>query len=137
MLSSFERRSVKVANILQSVRKRQGWFLTIMILTLVVGDLQIPYYIANPDELKTIYSTVPSWYSLYAVVGLLSNIAIIIGMWRMKKWAAYLLVVYFASKIAVDLVYVVPEMQAMVFTTTVAGAGLWFWAVYRKWKLFT
>lgn len=107
-----------------------------MILTLVVGDLQIPYYVANPEELKTVYSTVPSWYTFYAIAGLLSNIAIIIGMWRMKMWAAYVLVAYFVSKIAVDLAYVAPEMQVTVFATTVIGAGLWFWAVYRKWSLF-
>ena len=117
--------------------KKQGIFLTVMILFLIIGDLQIPYYLANSDALKTVYSTIPSWYPIYALLGLASNVAIIIGMWRMKKWAAYLLVAYFASKFLVDLMYVVPEKQTMVFVTTVLGGIFWFWAVRRKWNLFS
>jgi hypothetical protein len=116
--------------------KQRGIFLTIMIFLLVLGDIQIPYYLANPDALNTVYSTIPSWYPLYAVLGLASNIAIIIGMWRMKKWSTYLLVAYFASKLLVDFIYILPAQQMVVFATTAAGAGLWFWAIYRKWELF-
>jgi hypothetical protein len=116
--------------------KQRGIFLTIMILLLVLGDIQIPYYLANPDALNTVYSNIPSWYPLYALLGLASNIAIIIGMWRMKKWSTYLLVAYFASKLLVDFIYILPAQQMVVFATTAAGAGLWFWAIYRKWELF-
>ena len=107
-----------------------------MILFLIIGDLQIPYYLLNPEQLKTVYSETPSWYPLYAIAGLISNIAIIIGMWRMKKWAAYLLVAYFASKILVDWMYILPEKQGLVFAATIIGAGLWFWAIRRKWNAF-
>lgn len=117
--------------------KKQGLFLTIMILFLIIGDLQIPYYLANSDALKTVYSSIPSWYPIYAVLGLASNVAIIIGMWKMKKWAAYLLIAYFASKFLVDLMYVVPSKQTTVFATTVIGGILWFWAVRRKWNSFS
>ena len=119
------------------LRHKQGLFLTIMILFLIIGDLQIPYYLANPDQLKTVYSSIPSWYPIYAVLGLASNVAIIIGMWRMKKWAAYVLVAYFASKILVDWFYILPEKQVLVATTTLAGAAFWFWAVRRKWNSFS
>jgi hypothetical protein len=121
----------------ENIIGQRGWFLIIMILFLVVGDLQIPYYLANPEALKTIYSSVPSWYAIYAVMGLASNVAIIIGMWRMRKWAVYLLIAYFASKILVDSMYVLPSQWLTVFATTVIGAGFWFWAIYRKWNLFT
>lgn len=117
--------------------KKQGLFLSAMILFLIIGDLQIPYYLANKDALKTVYESIPGWYPIYAVLGLMSNIAIIIGMWRMKKWAAYLLVAYFASKLLVDFMYILPEKQTMVFATTIIGAGLWFWAIRRKWSLFS
>ncbi len=125
-----------MARRLHDMRANQGVFLTIMILFLVVGDLQIPYYLLNPDTLKTVYSSIPAWYPLYALAGLASNIAIIIGMWRMKKWSAYLLGAYFASKILVDYIYLPPDKQLTVFATSVVGAGLWFWAIYRKWALF-
>jgi len=115
---------------------QRGIFLTIMILLLVLGDIQIPHYLANPDALNTIYSNIPSWYPLYALLGLASNIAIIIGVWRMKKWSVYLLVAYFASKLLVDFIYILPAQQMVVFATTAVGAGLWFWAIYRKWELF-
>lgn len=117
--------------------KKQGLFLSVMIAFLIIGDLQIPYYLANSDALHTVYKTTPSWYPIYAMLGLASNVAIIIGMWRMKKWAAYLLIAYFASKLLVDLLYILPEKQMMVFATTVIGAGLWFWAVRRKWNAFS
>ena len=116
--------------------KQRGIFLTIMILLLVLGDIQIPYYLANPEALNTVYSSIPSWYPLYALLGLASNIAIIIGVWWMKKWSVYLLMVYFASKVLVDFIYILPAQQMAVFATTAAGAGLWFWAIYRKWELF-
>ena len=125
-----------IARRLHNMRVNQGIFLTIMILVLVLGDLQIPYYLLHPEALRTVYSSIPAWYPLYALAGLVSNIAIIIGMWKMKKWSAYLLIAYFASKILVDLIYILPDQQLTVFTTTVAGAGLWFWAIYRKWELF-
>ena len=117
--------------------KKQGIFLSVMILFLVIGDLQIPYYLLNQDQLRTIYSDIPSWYPVYAIAGLLSNIAIIIGMWRMKKWAVYVLGTYFASKILVDWVYILPDKQLLVSMTTLVGAGLWFWAVRRKWTMFS
>lgn len=117
--------------------KKQGIFLSVMILFLIIGDLQIPYYLANREALKTVYETIPSWYPIYAIAGLASNIAIIIGMWKMKKWAAYLLVAYFVSKILVDFMYILPSKQTMVTVTTLIGAGLWFWAVRRKWNAFS
>lgn len=39
---------------------RRGKFLTVMIATLVVGDIQIPYYMLNPDAVRSVYSDVPS-----------------------------------------------------------------------------
>ena len=121
---------------MQKTEKQKGWFLIIMIAFLVIGDLQIPYYLVHSDALKTLYGTIPSWYAIYALLGLASNVAIIIGIWRMKKWAVYLLVVYFASKILVDYIYVLPSQETLVFVTSIVGAGLWFWAIYRKWKFF-
>lgn len=114
------------------MKKQPGIFLAIMILFLLIGDLQIPYYLANTDALHTIYRDLPGWYAIYAVLGLASNIAIIIGMWRLKKWAVYVLAGYFATKILFDMMYILPEKRAMVFATTVVGAILWAWAIYRK-----
>jgi hypothetical protein len=94
-------------------KKQRGIFLNIMILLLIIGDLQIPYYLLNPDALRTVYSSIPSWYPIYAV-----------------------LAAYFASKILVDLAYILPERQIAVFATTAIGAGLWFWAIYRKRSVF-
>ncbi len=122
--------------IIDNITKQRGKFLIIMILFLILGDIQIPYYLVHSEALKTIYGSLPSWYPLYAVLGLASNVAIIIGMWKMKKWAVYLLIVYFVSKILVDYIYILPAKEMVVFATTVVGAGLWLWAIYRKWSLF-
>jgi hypothetical protein len=114
----------------------RGKFLNFMILLLIIGDLQIPYFLLNPDALSTIYTGLPSWYPVYAILGLASNVAIILGMWWMKRWSVYLLALYFVSKVAFDFNYVLPEQQFLVFATTAVGAVLWAWAIYRKWAFF-
>ena len=117
--------------------KPRGWFLTIMIIFLFVGDIQIPYVLwINSDALSSVYKSLPSWYSMYAVAGLASNVAIIIGIWMLKKWAAYLLASYFFSKALFDYFFLQPHSMIGVYVTTIVGAGLWFWAIYRKWELF-
>lgn len=121
---------------MKALKKQPGIFLSFMIFLLILGDVQIPYYLMNSEALKTVYSDIPSWYAWYAVLGLASNIAIIIGMWKMKKWAIYLLVAYFASKVLFDFMYIIPEKQVLVFTTTAVGAALWAWAIYLKRKSF-
>jgi hypothetical protein len=54
----------------------------------------------------------------------------------MKKWAAYLLALYFISKAVLDYFFIQPHSTIAVFATTIVGAGLWFWAIYRKWEVF-
>ena len=108
-----------------------------MLLTLVVGDIQIPYFLwVDPSVLHSMYHNLPSWYPAYAVLGLASNIAIIIGIWKMKRWGAYLLALYFVAKAIPDMFYLVPDKMLPVFATTIIGAALWFWAIYRKWEIF-
>jgi hypothetical protein len=114
----------------------RGKFLNFMILLLIIGDLQIPYFLLNPAALGTVYGDLPSWYAVYAILGLASNVAIIIGMWSMKKWSAYLLALYFVSKVAFDFAFILPSQQLPVFATSAVGAGLWAWAIYRKWAFF-
>jgi len=121
----------------KQTKKHPGKFLTIMILFLIIGDIQIPYYMANPDKLSAIYGSLPSWYPLYAGLGLLSNVAIIYGMWKFKKWAVYILIAYFASKVPSELFMFQPAQQMATMITTVVGAGLWFWAIKREWKHFS
>jgi hypothetical protein len=120
----------------KELKKHPGKFLTVMILFLIVGDIQIPYYLAHPDALSAIYGNLPSWYPLYAVLGLASNVAIIIGMWKFKKWAVYILIAYFISKVPSELFMFQPAQQMATLTTTVVGASLWFWAIKREWKYF-
>jgi hypothetical protein len=122
--------------LIKSIRQQPGIFLGIMILTLIVGDIQIPYYITHPDAVRAVYGNLPSWYPLYAVAGLASNVAIIIGMWRLKKWAVYLLIIYFASKVPTEFFMFHPAQQVATIVATTVGAGLWFWAIYRKWPDF-
>jgi hypothetical protein len=122
--------------IIDIIVKQRGKFLTLMIIFLVIGDVQIPYYLVNSNALKAVYGNLPPWYPLYVVFSLALNIAIIIGMWKMKKWSVYLLIVYFATKIPTELFMFRPVQQVATFATTLVGAGLWFWAIYRKRSLF-
>ena len=51
-----------------------------MILFLVLGDVQIPYYLVISNALRAVFGNLPSWYPLYFAFGLGLSIAIIIGM---------------------------------------------------------
>ena len=109
----------------------------------------IPEYFKGLAQLHTlgIRYVPPAWTVIYTpVIGVISIVALY-GIWQWKQWGAYLL---FAS-IAVSLfetafliqgyIQFPPHIskQGIVLYTELnmaVEAGLWFWAVYRKWKYF-
>lgn len=119
------------------MKKNRGKLLTVMIVLAAFGQLQSLYYLTNTNLVEQAYGTVPSWFSLYTLFGLLVGVASIVGIWLLKKWAVYLLAFSTAMAFLMQL-FVLKPVQAGQFAyyMTMVSAGLWFWAIYRKWESF-
>ena len=117
--------------------KKRGKFLTVLVILGVIGLIQIPYYLVNTSTLSMIYGNVPTWYPLFAVFGLVWGAATFVGIWLMKKWAVYMLIFSTILTFLIQLVVLKPiPNPGMVYAMTMISAGIWFWAIYRKWKVF-
>jgi len=119
------------------VKKDRGKFLTAMVILGIFGQLQTLYYLTNTNLVEQVYGTVPSWFSLYVLFGFLVGTVMLAGIWLLKKWAVYLLAFSTAMTFFMQL-YVLKPVQAgqVTYFMTMISAGLWFWAVYRKWESF-
>ena len=120
------------------MKKQRGKFLTVMIVFAALGVIQTPYYLVNTNALQVAYGDVPSWYPIYAVIGLCLGTAMIVGMWQMKKWAVYMLVASSVLTFLSQLFILKPAAQVAgtTYAMSVISAGLWFWAISRKWASF-
>ncbi|MCX6783800.1 MAG: hypothetical protein NT141_01895 [candidate division WWE3 bacterium] len=120
------------------MKKQRGKFLTFMLVLAALGIIQTPYYLINTNALQLAYGNVPSWYPIYAVLGLGLGIGMIIGMWQLKKWAVYLLVASTTLTFLSQLFILKPAQQfaGVTYAMTIVSAGLWFWAISRKWASF-
>lgn len=119
--------------------KSRGKFLTIMIVLAAFGAVTSLNTIVNSDSVAMAYGNVPSWFTGYAMVSMAISVATVIGLWMMKRWAAYLLA---ASTIIglITPIFILKPLDPNVGNIAVVmasfGAGLWFWAIYRKWNEF-
>lgn len=119
------------------MNKDRGKFLTIMVILAAFGYLQSLYSFANTNVVQQTYGTVPNWFPIYTVLGLLVGVVTIAGIWMWRKWAVYLLAASTTITFLMQL-FVLKPIQAGQFAyyMTIVSAGLWFWAIYRKWKFF-
>jgi hypothetical protein len=119
------------------MKKERGKFLTAMLVLGAFGYLQSLYYLTNTNLVEQAYGTVPGWFPLYALISLAIGVAITVGIWMLKKWAVYLLA--FSTGMAfLTQLFILKPVQAgqLTYYMTMISAGLWFWAIYRKWKNF-
>jgi hypothetical protein len=120
------------------MKKDRGKFLTIMIVLSAIGLLQSLYYLVNTDLIQQSYGVVPEWFQLYSVFGILFGSIMLIGLWMLKKWGVYLLTVSVVLSFVMQLFFLRPQTyQEIVYILSIISAGIWFWAINRKWKNFT
>jgi hypothetical protein len=120
------------------MKKGRGKFLTIMLVLSAIGLLQSLYYLVNTDLIQQSYGVVPEWFQLYSVFGIVFGMIMITGLWMMKKWGVYLLAVSVVLSFVMQLFFMRPlAYQEVVYIMSIASAGIWFWAINRKWKYFT
>ncbi len=119
--------------------KPRGKFLTIMLVFGAFGVLSSLYTLTNTSAIATAYGSVPAWFLPYTIVGLALGAAFLYGAWMWKKWAVYLYGVQFGLGLLIQLFVLKPAdagVGAYAYFLTIAGAGLMFWAIYRKWQYF-
>lgn len=120
------------------MNKDRGKFLTLMLIFAAFGSLISLYQLTNTNALQQTYGPIPSWFTAYAILGSLAGVAVIIGIWMWKKWAVYLLAFSTAVTFLMQLFVLKPvQYGEFVYYMTIVSAGLWFWAIYRKWKYFS
>lgn len=119
------------------MKKNRGKFLTAMIIFDVFGKLQSLYLLINTNLVEKAYPTLPSWFYFYQAVGYIIGFTIIIGMWLFKKWAVYLLAFSTTLAFIMQLFAFEPVYYGQLAKFTILfSAGLYFWAILRKWKSF-
>ena len=91
-----------------------------------------------PNALERLYN-VPPWYKLWSIVFVFSQVAIYIGIWKWKRIAVYLFFLLSTLQILLLSTIVKPLYypQALLSVGYVASYLLWFWAIKRKWHLFS
>ncbi len=119
------------------MKKERGKFLTIILVLAIFGLFQALYLVTNTSTVSQALGTVPSWYPVYLLVGVVSQAAAIVGIWMWKRWGVYLLFGWGLIGPLVQILLLKPvQYGQLALYMTVASLGLYFWAVYRKWHYF-
>lgn len=119
----------------------RGNFLTILIVLTAIGLITNIPKTLSPTDIQKVLGSVPSWYTPLNLTTLVLQGVALVGIWTWKKWAIYtLLLSYVLTTINGFLIMqsVAGGQTAFIFVLviTVISAGLWFWALSRKWHLF-
>ena len=123
------------------MKKERGKFLTIMLVLAVFGIFQYLFMVTNTNSVNQSLGVVPSWYPIYGLVGIASQAIAIVGIWIWKKWGVYLLLGWSLIGVLMQIFVLKPAGAAaqygqLALFMTLGSAGLYFWAVYRKWQYF-
>ena len=112
--------------------RSRGKFLSAMIVIWALLSIASVYKIAQPGGALDTYQTVPSWFPLYTAVSLVVTGIALVGLWLLQRWGVYLFWVTFLGTFAIEF-FVLGVKEAAGF---IVFAGLWLWAIARKWGHF-
>lgn len=119
--------------------KKRGIFLTLLLVFALYGDVRALITLTDTNSIQQVYGSIPAWYYSYAIFGLVLGVVNIVGVWMWKKWAIYSIAASSVIAVLMEL-FVLKPVQPIVgqiaVVLTIISAGLWFWAIYRKWKYF-
>lgn len=125
----------------KSIGGERGLFLSVLFDLSAIGFVLGAFALLSPGISNLSYSTLPEWYRPLNYISLVISAATLYGIWMWKKWGIYLLAVgYVLSLGSTFMVYSGTEAGAVGMYGGVVGivvmAGLWYWAIYRKWSKF-
>src|SRR3954470_20804077 len=122
--------------------KTRGKFLTVMIILGGLGCLTSARLGTNTATIQQLYAAgLPDWFFAYLDVGFLVSVITLLGLWMLRKWAAYLLAISMIVGVVVRAFFLPPMRLGHPFyaISLIAGgmsAAIWFWAISRKWQAF-
>ena len=115
------------------MNKERGIVLTVMV---VLNTLLLLYGLLDTNV--NFFKNLSDWYFWHFLIDFLATLAALIGIWVLKKWGVYLLLIvmgvgllagYFTSK---NTALITHELLSSIILTF-----LWSWAIYRKWGSFS
>jgi hypothetical protein len=123
------------------VKKDRGLLLSAMLVLGFLGTLEGLAMLSNHEMRATMdkmYGKLPEWYNSYTVISFIIILISYYGIYKWKKWGAYLygaaiginVAVMFNTGIAKSFLF------PLVAISTAASAFFWGWVIYRKWKYF-
>ena len=118
--------------------KERGLFLTILIIWGIIGALLI-FFSGIIYPLVGMGSDNVTLLLLISMLEFVSLAVALSGMWNWKKWGVYSLVAYTITSILATVLFAVKLYGGYAIGGIVIdllGAGLWFWALSRKWSYF-
>lgn len=102
----------------------------------VVGTVSTIPALFDTTSLQAVYGDVPAWFPLYTVLGIMGGVINFVGIWLWKKWVFYTLTCSTAIALIMQVLVLKPviatNLNPLMYAITLVGAGLWFWAIYRK-----
>jgi hypothetical protein len=123
----------------QVVKKERGVLLTILLVLGAIGILASLFTIFNTSLLLQTYGTLPNWYIPYMIAGFALGVVNLFGVWKWKKWVIYTLAVSSLVGIIMQVFFLKPVNTTtgpMPIIHSLLSTGLWFFAIYRKWRFF-
>lgn len=122
--------------------KERGKFLTFMLVLGLLGTVVSILQVISPGTLGTLESSyigVTPGYRLWFTVYVFSHIPIFIGIWKWKRIAVYAF--FLIGGVQTLLISTTLEPiyypKTLLAVASAAVTGLWFWAIKRKWHLFS
>lgn len=123
------------------MKNDRGAFLTATLsfigVCLAMASYGIYTQFRDPSGLAYIQPLLPAWFPHLEILGVIIATIALAGMWSWKRWGVYLFFVLGAFVILFPFFKKVslrpPIFPALVL---IAGLGILFLAIYRKWELF-
>lgn len=122
------------------IDQKRGLFLTVLLVLQAIG---LAFGVLGLLGVGAMVATtgLPAWYLPLTVVSLVLSAATLYGIWKWKKWGVYALVASYVLSLGTTFMSS-QSAQAPAgamyggVAVTLVIAGLWYWAIYKKWKNF-
>lgn len=119
----------------------RGLFLMILLVLGIIGIVLSAFALLSGKMAMAVMG-MPSWMPAYQLLSVVVSAASLYGIWQWKKWGVYLLVALYLIQVVMDLSLSAEGVGSIKYSMyggvigTLVIAGLWYWAIYRKWSLF-
>ncbi|MEK7533714.1 MAG: hypothetical protein AAB600_00090 [Patescibacteria group bacterium] len=118
--------------------KDRGKFLSLLLALSFFGILASAPQAVDPDVMSRFHGMLPVWYRLWVTIYLVSQIVVLIGIWKRKRFAVYAFFLLSGIQVVLISTALKPIYDSHIIAIAVFAMwqGLWVWAIKRKWHIF-